>query len=53
MTPCPLEIGKLPNMPDYTERQGQYLAFIYYYTRLNGRPAGRSASWRRATSFPT
>jgi repressor LexA len=25
-------------MPDYTERQGQYLAFIYYYTRLNGRP---------------
>ncbi len=25
-------------MPEYTERQGQYLAFIYYYTRLNGRP---------------
>lgn len=34
----PLEIGKLPNMPEYTERQGQYLAFIYYYTKLNGRP---------------
>ncbi len=23
---------------DYTPRQGQYLAFIYYYTKLNGRP---------------
>ena len=21
----------------YTDRQGQYLAFIYYYTKLNGR----------------
>lgn len=21
-----------------TEKQGQYLAFIYYYTKLNGRP---------------
>jgi repressor LexA len=21
----------------YTEKQGQYLAFIYYYTKLNGR----------------
>ena len=25
-------------MPEYTERQGQYLAFIYYYTKLNARP---------------
>jgi Mn-dependent DtxR family transcriptional regulator len=23
---------------DYTSRQGQYLAFIYYYTKLHGRP---------------
>ena len=23
---------------DYTPRQGQYIAFIYYYTKLNGRP---------------
>jgi repressor LexA len=23
---------------DYTPKQGQYLAFIYYYTKLNGRP---------------
>jgi len=22
----------------YTPRQGQFLAFIYYYTRVNGRP---------------
>jgi len=22
----------------YTPRQGQFLAFIYYYTKLNGRP---------------
>jgi len=22
----------------YTRLQGQYLAFIYYYTKLNGRP---------------
>lgn len=22
----------------FTPRQGQYLAFIYYYTKLNGRP---------------
>lgn len=25
-------------MPEYTEKQGQYLAFIYYYTKVNGRP---------------
>jgi repressor LexA len=23
---------------EYTPRQGQYLAFIYYYTKVNGRP---------------
>jgi len=22
----------------YTDKQGQYLAFIYYYTKLHGRP---------------
>lgn len=22
----------------FTEKQGKYLAFIYYYTKLNGRP---------------
>jgi Mn-dependent DtxR family transcriptional regulator len=25
-------------MPDYTEKQGQYLAFIYNYTKINGKP---------------
>jgi repressor LexA len=24
--------------PGFTQRQGQYLAFIYYYTKVNGRP---------------
>ena len=23
---------------EYTQKQGQYLAFIYYYTKLNGQP---------------
>lgn len=23
-------------MPRYTEKQGQYLAFIYYYTKIHG-----------------
>lgn len=25
-------------MGTYTEKQGQYLAFIYYYTKINRRP---------------
>jgi SOS-response transcriptional repressor LexA len=25
-------------MPDYTHKQGQYLAFIYFYSKINGRP---------------
>ena len=25
-------------MPAYTAQQGQYLAFIYYYTKINRRP---------------
>ena len=25
-------------MPKYTNKQGQYLAFIYNYTKINGRP---------------
>ncbi len=24
--------------PRYTKKQGQYLAFIHYYTKVNGRP---------------
>ena len=29
-------------MPAYTEKQGQYLAFIYYYTKVNGRPSAHA-----------
>ena len=25
-------------MADFTEKQGQYLSFIYNYTKINGRP---------------
>ena len=25
-------------MAPYTRKQGQYLAFIYHYTKVNGRP---------------
>lgn len=28
----------MPSPPPFTERQGQYLAFIYAYTRVCGRP---------------
>lgn len=28
--------------PQYTAKQGQYLAFIYYYTKLNGYPPAES-----------
>jgi hypothetical protein len=37
--------------PGYTAKQGQYLAFIYTYTLLNGRPPAESDMMRffRAT----
>ena len=25
-------------MPEYTKKQGQYLAFIHYYTKINRQP---------------
>ena len=28
--------------PDWTPKQGQYLAFIYYYTKIMGRPPAES-----------
>jgi repressor LexA len=34
--------GGKPPRPDYTPRQGQFLAFIYYYTKLNGIPPSES-----------
>jgi DNA-binding MarR family transcriptional regulator len=34
--------GQSPAPPSFTEKQGQYLAFIWAYTRINGRaPAER------------
>jgi Mn-dependent DtxR family transcriptional regulator len=29
-------------MPRYTEKQGQYLAFIYYYTKIHDRSPSES-----------
>ena len=29
---------RLDNKPEYTPRQGQFLAFIHYYAKLNGCP---------------
>jgi repressor LexA len=41
-------------MPDYTEKQGQYLAFIYNYTLINGRPPAEADMERYfRTSPPT
>jgi DNA-binding MarR family transcriptional regulator len=30
------------NQNSYTEKQGQYLAFIFYYTKINGRPPAQT-----------
>ncbi len=29
-------------MPSYTPKQGQYLAFIYYYTKIHVRPPAQT-----------
>jgi DNA-binding MarR family transcriptional regulator len=40
--------------PPYTYKQGQYLAFIYYYTKLNDRPpAERDIQNHFQTTPPT
>ena len=39
-------------MPDYTEKQGQYLAFIYYYTKVNGRPPAETDMQRYFGTTP-
>jgi len=31
-----------PQNKKYTEKQGQYLAFIYYYTKVNGYPPAQA-----------
>jgi repressor LexA len=34
----PQATRKLDKKPEYTSRQGQFLAFIHYYAKLNGCP---------------
>jgi DNA-binding MarR family transcriptional regulator len=36
----------------YTPKQGQYLAFIYYYTKLNGRPPAEADMQRYFKTTP-
>ncbi len=38
--------------PPYTPKQGQYLAFIYYYTKLNGYPPAESDMQRYFQTTP-
>lgn len=43
-----------PREPKPTERQGQYLAFIYYYAKLNRRPPAEADIQRYfSVSAPT
>jgi repressor LexA len=39
-------------MSAYTEKQGQYLAFIYYYTKVNGRPPAHADMERYFQTSP-
>jgi DNA-binding MarR family transcriptional regulator len=39
-------------MPEYTQKQGQYLAFIYYYTKVNGRPLAETDMQRYFRTTP-
>ena len=36
------KVFKCEKAPVYTDRQGQYLTFIYYYTKLNGYPPAQA-----------
>ena len=38
--------------PNFTEKQGQYLAFIYYYTKVNGRPPAEADMQRHFRVTP-
>ena len=35
--PATIPLFPIPPPPKYTPKQGQYLAFIYYYTKIHGR----------------
>ena len=37
---------------DYTPKQGQYLAFIYYYTKINGVPPAEADMQRYFRATP-
>ena len=54
---CGSEVARVidsGNMLEYTHKQGQYLAFIYYYTKLNGVPPAETDMQRYfRTSPPT
>lgn len=39
-------------MPEYTHKQGQYLAFIYYYTELHGVPPAEADMQRYFRKTP-
>ena len=39
-------------MTKYTKKQGQYLAFIYYYTKVNGRPPAHADMQRYFQTTP-
>jgi hypothetical protein len=44
--------GELRMAADYTPRQGQYLAFIYHYTKVNGRPPAEADLQRYFRTSP-
>ena len=41
-----------PEMPGFTAKQGQYLAFIYAYTRVLGRPPAEADIQRHFAVTP-
>jgi DNA-binding MarR family transcriptional regulator len=46
------ELRHLPPRPSFTPKQGQYLAFIDAYTRVNGRPPAEADIQRRFAVTP-
>ena len=41
-------------MPEYTTKQGQYLAYIYYYTKVNRQPPSElDMQWFFGVTPPT
>jgi len=43
---------RLTMKPKYTKKQGQYLAFIYYYTKIHGYPPAESDLQRYFKATP-